>query len=167
VTDVPAAPVTVAGSGNWLLAQDRVGPQVLARLADRLPEEVELAELGSSSLALLDWLRGQELLVVVDACVGRGAPGEVSVSDTDGGELPRGWPSLHQIGPLETLAVARALQPELLPRRVVLVQVETGGLPPEDEEHACAAAVTAVERELESWRHSRVCRTGGGDGDEH
>jgi hydrogenase maturation protease len=156
-----APPVTVAGAGNWLLGHDRIGPLVLDRLSRRLPEDVELADLGCSGLALLDRLRGQDLLVVVDACVGRGRPGEVMVVEPDLDRLGDGWPSAHQIGPVETLAVGRALYPELEPKRVVLVLVETTDLEESNEDRACAAAVRAVEREVETWRRSRPAASGG------
>ena len=72
------APVTIAGSGNWLLGHDRIGPRVLERVAGRWGDEVELVDIGTTSLALLDHLRGQELLLVVDACAGMASPGEVA-----------------------------------------------------------------------------------------
>lgn len=155
-----APPVTVAGAGNWLLGHDRIGPRVLERLSGRLSDQVELADLGCSGLALLDRLRGQELLVVVDACVGRGRPGEVMVVEPDLDRLDDGWTSAHQIGPVETLAVGRALYPELEPKRVVLVLVETANLEESNEDRACAEAVDAVERELETWRRGRTRRIG-------
>jgi hydrogenase maturation protease len=155
-----APPATVAGAGHWLLGHDRVGPEVLARLAGRVGADVELADLGCSGLALLDRLRGQELLVVVDACVGRGRPGEVMVVEPDLDRLGGTWASAHQVGPVETLAVGRALYPELEPERVVLVLVETADLEEPNEDRACAEAVAAVERELETWRRGRSRRIG-------
>lgn len=145
----PASPVAVVGCGNWLMATDRVGPRVLAALGRRPRPGVALADVGTSGLGLLDRLWGQELLILVDACVGRAAPGEVLVSHPDPEAalpLPTGT---HQIGPLEVLAIARELYPERLPRRIALVQVETGGLGPEQEEGACGRAVAAVERLLD------------------
>lgn len=146
---LPAPPVTVVGCGNWLMAVDRVGPRVLRELAGRRRPGVALADVGTTGLGLLDRLSGQELLILVDACVGRTAPGEVLVSHPDPEAalpLPTGT---HQIGPLEVLAIARELYPERLPRRIALVQVETGGLEPEQEEAACGRAVAAVERLLD------------------
>ena len=75
----PGPAVIVAGSGNWLLGHDRVGPRVLAMIEGRYSQQVEICDLGTSALALLDHLHGQDLLVIVDACIGYGAAGEVMV----------------------------------------------------------------------------------------
>lgn len=148
------APVSVVGCGNWMIRADRVGPRVLAALGSRPSPEVELCDVGTTVLGLLDRLRGQELLILVDACAGCGEPGEVRVV------VPRliassRPPSSHQIGPVDTLVVARELYPERLPRRLVFVQVETSGLAAAEEDAVCARAVAAVEREIERWRSAR------------
>lgn len=143
---VPA--VSVVGCGNWQVRPDRIGPRVLAALAARAPAGVELADVGTTLLGLLDRLHGQELLVLVDACVGRAAPGTVEVVDPAPGTAIPPRATLHQIGPLETLAIARELYPELCPRRTRLVLIETGGLGPEAEAEVCARALAAIETEI-------------------
>lgn len=147
-----AAEVSIVGCGNWLQADDRIGPRVLRDLAGRLDPAVTIEDVGTSVLGLLDRLRGQQLLILVDACVGRAAPGTVLVvePDLDGPVPPRA--SAHQIGPLETLIVGRELYPERFPRRVVWVLIETGGLDAEAEQRARRDAVALVEREIEPWR---------------
>ena len=52
----------------------------------------------------------------------------------------------------ETLAVARELYPEQLPRRTVLVLIETGGLETQAEAETCRRAVGVVEEQIEGWR---------------
>lgn len=144
----PAPEVTVAGSGNWLLGHDRVGPRVLAMIDTRYSQEVEICDLGTSALALLDHLHGQDLLVIVDACIGFGATGEVLVMEPDLETTPGRGTSVHQIGPLEALAVASHLQPDALPKRTLLVLVETAGLSEENEEAACERVVKVLDREI-------------------
>ncbi len=144
--------ISVIGCGNWQVRPDRIGPRVLARLADRAPAGVELADVGTTLLGLLDRLHRQDLLVLVDACIGRATPGAVDVVDL-GEEIaipPRA--TLHQIGPLETLAIARELYPERCPRRTRFVTIETGNLAPESEEEVCVRALAAIEREIEGAR---------------
>lgn len=144
------AAVTVAGAGNWLLGHDRIGPRVLEKIRGRWGDEVELAEIGTDPLALLDHLHRQRLLVVVDACVGLGAPGEIQVV-----EVPFDSPlgretSVHQIGPVETLVVARHLWPERLPERTLLVMVETGEFDDDDtEEELFTRIVATLDRLLD------------------
>jgi hydrogenase maturation protease len=146
---------TVLGAGNWLIACDRVGPRVLESLEGRLGSGVEVSSLGTGGLALLDSLRGQELLVVVDACVGRGAPGDVLVVRPEAEGEPGPLTSVHQIGPLEALAICRSLMPERAPARVILVLVETSSLSPEAEPEAVRRATDTVLELIESWRRER------------
>ena len=109
-------------------------------------------------LGLLDRLHGQELVVLVDACVGRAKPGTVLVLEPDLDQPLPPRSSAHQIGPLETLVVARELYPERFPRRVVWVLIETGGLDAAAETRACRAAVAEVERQVERWRPGGAAR---------
>ncbi len=150
--DSEPRPVTVVGCGNWLIRCDRVGPRVLAALAKRRAPDVDLEDVGVSILGLLDRLRGQELLILVDACVGMAAPGAILVREPrpEGDLLAHS--NLHQIGPLEALAVARELYPERLPRRTVMVLIETGGLDTRAEAEVCRRAVEVVEQQIEAWR---------------
>jgi hydrogenase maturation protease len=145
--------ITIAGAGNWLLASDRVGPRVLELVADtarRYGAEVELADLGCAGLALLDHLHAQELLLVVDACVGAGAPGSLTVVEPDLEQPVGGVTSVHQVGPLEALAVARHLYPERLPRRTLLLLVQTEGIDDQGLERACRAAAERIDAAVRS-----------------
>jgi hydrogenase maturation protease len=144
----PAPEVTVAGSGNWLLGHDRVGPRVLAMIDKRYPQQVEICDLGTSALALLDHLHGQDLLVIVDACMGFGATGEVVVMEPDLEATPGRGTSVHQIGPVEALVVASHLEPHVLPKRTLLILVETEGLSEENEQAACERVVEVLDREI-------------------
>lgn len=144
----PARRVTVAGSGNWLLGHDRVGPRVLAMIDQRYSEQIEICDLGTSALALLDHLHGQDLLVIVDACVGYGAAGEVLVMEPDLTATPGRGTSVHQIGPIEALVVASHLEPQSMPQRVLLILVETGGLTEIQERTACDQVVEVLDREI-------------------
>lgn len=151
----PAArsgPITVAAAGNWIISCDRVGPRVLREVERLAPPGVELSDVGMSGLALLDHLHAQELLVVVDACVGHGSPGEVLVEELDLLAPLGREPSVHQIGPRETLVVASHLYPGEMPKRVRLVLVETGGLEESGEDDAVRNAADAVMNEIEFFR---------------
>jgi hydrogenase maturation protease len=144
-------PVTVACSGNWLLGHDRIGPRVLDMIDGRYEWAIDICDLGTSALALLDHLRAQELLLVVDACVGKGQPGEVMVETPDLGAALGRETSIHQIGPLEALVVAGHLEPEKLPQRTRLVLVETAGLDEAAEAAACERVVEILDSEILGW----------------
>jgi len=150
ITPPPA--ISVIGCGNWLSGDDRIGPRVLRELVRRLDPAIGVEDVGTSVLGLLDRLHGQELLILVDACVGRAAPGALVVLEPDLDQPLTPHASAHQIGPLETLVVARELYPATFPRRVIWVLIETGGLAAAAEARACAAAVAEVERQIGLWR---------------
>lgn len=147
-----APPVTIVGAGNWLLAIDRVGPLVLESIEGRYGPEVELCALGSGGLALLDHLRGQDLLLVVDACISGRAPGEVFAVEPDLEATTTRETSVHQIGPLEALVIAKLLFSERLPRRVRLLLVETEGIDEALERRACERVIALLDEEVELWR---------------
>ena len=150
----------MAAAGNWIISCDRVGPRVLREVERAAPRGVELADVGTSGLALLDHLHAQKLLVVVDACVGRGLPGEVLVEEPDLLAPFGREPSVHQIGPREALAVASRLYPGEMPERVRLVLIETGGLDESKEDDAVSRAARAVMNEIDTWRRGALAPEG-------
>lgn len=151
------APITVIGSGNWLISFDRVGPRVLELAEGRyVPAEVELRNTGSHGLALIDHLRGQDVVIVVDACLQGGRPGEVSViADPPLEALGGHETSVHQLTPLETLTVAKRLDPRTMPKRLVLLLVETKNLEDDALDAVCERVLKLIDGELMSWRQDR------------
>ncbi len=139
------AAISIAAAGNWLVAHDRVGPRVLQLLRDRYDHHVEVIEIGTAAFALIDVLRGQPLLLVVDAGRFGGKAGEIRVIDPDLEAMDGRVTSVHQIGPLETLRVACRLYPEQIPGQVRLILVETGGLSEDGLERACTEVVGLLD----------------------
>lgn len=138
-----------------MLTHDRVGPLVLEQIAGRYGPEVELCTVGTHGLGLLDLLHGQDLLLVVDACILGGPAGEVRVVTPDL-EAPLGRESsVHQIGPLEVLTLCSRLTPEALPKRTRLVLVECDSLSEEEEQAACEQAIHELDREIAAWSEKR------------
>lgn len=149
--------------GNELVGDDGAGLAVHDALAGRsLPEDVRLVRMGLGGLELLRELDGEELLVVVDAVALGGPPGTIHVRE--GASLPgaaRAAVSAHGIGTAEALAVGRLLEPDRVPRRVVLVGIEGRrfdelgtGLTPDvaSAVRTAAAAVESMARETSSRR---------------
>jgi hydrogenase maturation protease len=147
--DKPKARIAVVGVGNWLISYDRIGPKVLEICEGRYGTDVELFEAGSAGLALLDCIHRQDLMLVVDACNTGGKCGEIRLSEMDFEAEFSPGPGLHQIGPMETLAVARQLFPEALPRRVVFVLVETGGMSEAQLDEAGQRVLAVLDGEIE------------------
>ncbi|THB76025.1 MAG: hydrogenase maturation protease [Desulfobulbaceae bacterium] len=112
--------------GNDLVADDAVGYQIYNRLLKHaLPEEVRVLLLGVGGMALIEELKGEQLLVVVDA-VQLGSPaGTIHVLDWEqipGNDLRP--VSGHGIGVREALQVCRRLYPERAAEDIYLVGIE-------------------------------------------
>jgi hydrogenase maturation protease len=72
----------VLGVGNLLMGDEGVGIHVVRRLGEKLRDpEVEIVDGGTGGLHLLEYFLGHDRVVLVDAVMGGGAPGRVSVSN--------------------------------------------------------------------------------------
>jgi len=71
--------VAVLGVGNVLCGDDGFGPAVVALLRRMgvVDPRLELLDVGTPGLDLAEYLYGRELVVLLDAVVGPGAPGEL------------------------------------------------------------------------------------------
>ncbi|MEU9763178.1 hydrogenase maturation protease [Streptomyces sp. NPDC047985] len=105
-----AAGVLVAGVGNLFLGDDGFGPEVVRRLAadpggEPLPAGVRVVDYGIRGMHLAyDLLDGYEALVLVDACPGGGAPGELMVLEVGPDDLGTGEFDAHGMNPVSVLA---------------------------------------------------------------
>ncbi len=146
------AAVSIVGAGNWLISHDSVGLRVLELARERYGETVELCEVGSAGLALLDHLHGQELMIIVDACTLGGSPGTIKIVTPDYDDTPSHNVSVHQINPFETLAVAKHLYPDQVPERILFVLVETENINDRQLETACHEVIEILDREIVAWQ---------------
>lgn len=99
--------VVVLGIGNTILSDEGAGVKAADALAasHELPENVEVIDGGTSGMELLGPLSGTDLLIVLDAVVGKGPPG--TVVKLAGGEVPvffRAKLSPHQVSICDVLA---------------------------------------------------------------
>ena len=71
--------IAVLGLGNVLLGDDAVGPYVLELLRTgwEFPVAVELTDVGTPGLGLLQYIHRVERLIVVDSVKASGLPGDV------------------------------------------------------------------------------------------
>ena len=117
----------VACIGSSLVSDDRVGEAVYRRLtaSARLPATTRVVQLGVGGTDLVEELRAEELLVVVDALRVGAPPGSVHVIDwSQVEEAPTARPLAHDVGLPQALELTRALYPERAPRRSLLVGVQ-------------------------------------------
>jgi hydrogenase maturation protease len=120
-TDDAGKKVRVIGCGNPMMGNDGVGLAVLEALAV-LDPGIELVEGGTGGLGLVPLIEGYDLVVIVDAVVGMGEPGQVIVFDSPPADehVPR---ALHEFGVAEAIAFASAIG---LPAEVLVVGIEVG-----------------------------------------
>jgi hydrogenase maturation protease len=148
--------ILVVCIGNSLAGDDGVGPAIYTQLASRPVEpDTQYLLLGLGGLALLDHLKGQRLMIVVDAVQFGKRPGYLHVLDLK--NIPAAEAqavSLHGIGLRETLSIAEMLYPERVPDRIVLIGIEGEhfnelGIPLSPEvEAAVNVAASEVQRQI-------------------
>ncbi len=103
----------ILGCGNLLLQDEGVGVHLIEYLKDKkLPADVELLDGGTAGFALVDFIRGAEKVVIVDAVKGGGEPGEIycfGAEDFETEDSPK--TSLHDITLKDVFAMAKKLGP--------------------------------------------------------
>jgi hydrogenase maturation protease len=101
-----------------------VGVHVAEELSNKdLPSNVEVFDGGTGGIALLNLMEGADKVIIVDAVLGGGKPGEIYVLGID--RLMKGvvqFFSLHELDLLSTLKIGR--ETGKLPSELVLVGVE-------------------------------------------
>jgi len=116
-------PTLVLGVGNILLRDEGIGVRVVEAMArEGAPDGVELFDGATAGLDLLDALAGRRKVIVIDALDADCEPGTVLRLEPE--ELaphPAQSVSVHDIGLMETLVVARQLG--IAPESVVILGV--------------------------------------------
>lgn len=115
------------GIGNLLYRDDGIGAWVIQEMERmKLPEHINLLDMGTSTMDLIYHLEDVNKLVVVDAIKAGGTPGTIYRCNPED-LLPKedGPVSLHDIGLLETLNMAKKRGTEI---HVVVIGVEPGVL---------------------------------------
>jgi hydrogenase maturation protease len=116
--------ILVAGVGNLLFSDEGVGVHVARELSKMsLPEEVELADVGTATFELTRLMDGKDKVVIVDAILTDDAPGTIYRLTPDDLKSRRKElaASLHQFGVLEALQcrIADAGRPQVVILAVV------------------------------------------------
>ncbi len=75
--------VAVIGIGNTLMGDDGAGVEVLAMLKGRVPEGVDIVELGTGGINLVHVMAGYDSVVIIDAGDFGGWPGEIRAFEPD------------------------------------------------------------------------------------
>ena len=115
--------VIIIGVGNLILRDEGVGVHAVRALEEQsLPPRVEVIDGGTDTMALLPVFQEAERIIVIDALRGGEKPGTIYRLTPDDlmGETERPL-SLHQVGLLEVLGMARQLGGE---PHVVIIGIE-------------------------------------------
>ena len=145
----------IAGIGSTIRRDDGIGVHVLDRLRELdLGPDVELCELGTGGLALIDRLDGHSRLIVIDAIQSGAPPGTIVELSGSGMARAVHLASGHEADLPATLEVARQLLDRPLPGddSVVVVAIEAADICTFSEqlsEPVAAAIPAAVERVLQ------------------
>ncbi len=104
--------VVVLGVGNLLLGDEGVGVHLIQKLREmQLGEGIELVDGGTSLLDFIPQAEDVSKLIIVDAVKLGGKPGTTYKICVDDSLLKgaKGMTSLHQLGVVETLAIAQKM----------------------------------------------------------
>jgi hydrogenase maturation protease len=115
--------ILILGIGNLILRDEGVGVHAVRELEGRkLPSHVEVIDGGTSLMELLPIIQEAERIIVIDALRGGGEPGTLYRVFPDDLMAETERPlSLHQVGLLEVLGMARQLGGD---PQVVIIGVE-------------------------------------------
>jgi len=150
----------VIGIGNPLVSDDAVGIEVARRLKRQLPPAsgVEVRELYSGGLWLMEAMAGFDRAILVDAITTGGRPGTVYALEIDDLAEARNTSTLHDGSLYDALEFGRHVGLKV-PSVVRLLAVEAQdvstfheGLSVEVEE-AVATVLETIERELSDSGH--------------
>jgi hydrogenase maturation protease len=101
--------ILIVGIGNLLCRDEGIGVHVIQEMKNmRLPDHIDLLDMGTSTMDLISYLEEVKKLIVIDAMKAGGTPGTIyrckpeDLLPTEEGPI-----SLHEIGLLETLDMAK------------------------------------------------------------
>lgn len=98
--------ILIAGIGNLLLTDEGAGVHIIRELSKRkLPDNVELVDIGTASFDLLTFMEGKDKVIIIDAIAVDDEPGtlyKLSPDDIISGKQKL-LTSLHQFGIPEVL----------------------------------------------------------------
>lgn len=114
------------GAGNEVMGDEGIGPACIAEL-DRcieLPEGVELVNVGTTGLGIIDMLRDYDRLVIIDAAQETGhEPGTVLLMSVEDLANQQVMHSLHDMRLIDVLKAASMIGVEMKSVAIVAVQI--------------------------------------------
>jgi hydrogenase maturation protease len=117
--------VLVLGIGSPIVSDDAVGIRVIERIRSLDLEGVDVKEVSSSGLDLIELMLDYDTVVLIDAIITSENPvGTVlQLEEKDFASSVHGA-NPHDVNIATTIELGRRLQPERMPRRIAFVAVE-------------------------------------------
>ena len=143
----------VVGIGSTILTDDGVGVYAARAVADALSgEHLDVLELGTAGIALLDYVAGYQRLILLDAMVTGVPAGTVHQLTGEEFTVSAHLGSAHEADLPTVLALGRRLYPEQMPDKVIVIGIEAQELTEFNESltPAVAAAIPRVVTLVES-----------------
>jgi hydrogenase maturation protease len=121
---VPYFPILVMGVGNILLSDEGVGVRVIEAMKDiKLPDNVEILDVGTGALEIIELIANREKVIIIDAVKGSGEPGTVYRFSPDDITMSSPAPlSVHQFDIPGTLNMTALVGCQ--PQQVVIFGIE-------------------------------------------
>lgn len=155
--------IRVVCCGSPFAGDDALGLAAAPILREKLAPDVEVLEVGTPGLRLLDIMDGADLCIIVDCMVGGGNPGQIRrLTPEKLAECNISFTSAHGVGVAEALSFGMAVEPDRLPKNIVIFAVEalnvakfTEGLS-EPVKSALPALVDAVAEEIRRFEQNNA-----------
>ena len=113
---------TVIGIGNLLRADDGVGVHVAQRLKEERPN-IEVVDMSTASIEMLDFIRGRDNVVIIDAIKTGAEPGTIH-RITHQELRSSNFTSSHGLNLSGILMLGWQLYPDEMPKKLVILAVE-------------------------------------------
>jgi hydrogenase maturation protease len=141
-------PVLVLGIGDILLRDKGIGVRIIEALREFvLPDTIELVDGGTAGAGLLDVVSDRRKIVVIDAMDVDLEPGTILRLGLEDLAAPTSPVSLHEVGLVETFAMARRLGSA--PQEVVVFGIAPKEIRPCDRlSDVLAARVPTIVRQV-------------------
>ena len=113
----------IVGMGNLIYKDEGIGVHIIQEMKKmNLPSHIELLDIGTSTMDLISHLEGVEKLIIIDAMKAEGKPGTIYRCKPED-LIPKGEQSisLHDVGVIETLAMAKKMGMEF---ETIIIGVE-------------------------------------------
>lgn len=114
------------GAGNEVMGDEGIGPSCIAELMRcfEFPERVELVNVGTTGLGIIDILRDFDRLVIIDAAQETGhEPGTVLLMSVEDLANQQVMHSLHDMRLIDVLKAAAMIDIEMKSVAIVAVQI--------------------------------------------